>query len=86
MQVGAYSKAKMEIFDKFEFKFPVKELTHNKLYKYISGLEKVACNIETLRQEIVTTGVPDAFVVAYYKGERILMNEAKYLLSTVAND
>ena len=86
VQVGAYSKAKMEIFDKFEFKFPVKELTHNKLYKYISGLEKVACNIETLRQEIVTTGVPDAFVVAYYKGERILMNEAKYLLSTVAND
>lgn len=82
VQIGAYSKPKAYIFKDLVVSDPVREVMENNLYKYLNGSFDTARNIEKLRQEIVTKGVSDAFVVAYYKGSRILMNEAKELLET----
>lgn len=82
VQVGAYSKPKLYLFKDLKVEDPVRESMHNNLYKYLTGTFDTAMEVEKLRQNIVTQGVPDAFVVAYYKGERILMNEAKDLLHT----
>lgn len=84
VQVGAYSKPKLYLFKNLKVANDVKEEVHNNLYKYLTGTFDTAIQVEKLRQSVVTDGVPDAFIVAYFNGSRILMNEARdYLLSTM---
>lgn len=78
VQVGVYSKALSSgTFDYVDMH--VVQLS-NGLYRYNAG--KYTSAIEAAEAKIeIQANIKDAFVVAYYKGERISLNEASRLLN-----
>lgn len=58
----------------------IQEYFHNGMYKYVSGYCKSLSEANALLSEIQALGFKDAFVVAFYNGERITPNEAVKLI------
>jgi N-acetylmuramoyl-L-alanine amidase len=54
---------------------------HNGLYKYTSGHYNTSMDAEHNLKEIKSKGFNDAFIVAFYKNERISVSEAERLIS-----
>jgi hypothetical protein len=52
---------------------------NNSLYRYCSGIYAELNDAVARRDQIRQMGVPDAFVVAYYKGKRIRIDEVAAL-------
>jgi len=50
-------------------------------FKYTAGRETTLEGAKSLLDEVRKKGFPDAFIVAFYKGERITIDEAKNILS-----
>jgi len=59
------------------------ELTPKGYYRFLSGLYNYFNPADAAKNEIARTIVPDAFVVAYYKGSRIGLLQARELEKTV---
>ncbi|MEI6816985.1 MAG: hypothetical protein WCL14_10275 [Bacteroidota bacterium] len=59
------------------------EVTPKGYYRFLSGLYNYFIPANDAKNHIAKTIVPDAFVVAYYKGARIDMNMARNLEKTV---
>ncbi|MCK4638298.1 MAG: N-acetylmuramoyl-L-alanine amidase [Bacteroidales bacterium] len=57
----------------------VRKYFHNGLYKYIIGNEKSLKSANELKKKVKNKGFKDAFVVAFFNGERISMTKAKKL-------
>ncbi len=59
------------------------EVTAKGYYRFLSGLYNYFPPADAAKNNIARTLVPDAFVVAYYKGSRINLNQARELEKTV---
>lgn len=55
---------------------PIEETSDNGVYKYYTGNEQSLSAIKKLQAVAVKKGIPDAFVVPFYHGERISIREA----------
>jgi hypothetical protein len=81
VQIGVYNKPINE-----KEKFPgLNEITSNvspkKQLRYSTGKFSDINSAKTRKNEAVATGISDAFIVAYYQGERITIAQANELIS-----
>lgn len=78
VQVGAFSKpiAKTGVFNIS----PLVTKYVNGLYKYTTGIYKSVQNADGRKMEVRAKGIPDAFVIAYYNGERVTLIEASKII------
>jgi hypothetical protein len=81
VQIGVYNKPINE-----KEKFPgLNEITSNvspkKQLRYSTGKFSDLNSAKTRKNEAVATGISDAFIVAYYQGERITIAQANELIS-----
>ena len=75
VQVGVY-KAPRASFQLMNITPLFEEILNNGLYKYCSGIFMDYKNAVGHKNTVVAKGIPDAFVVAYYKGRKISIDEA----------
>jgi hypothetical protein len=61
---------------------PIYEEKSNIGYKYLTGTYKTYESAKESLNEISKKGFPEAFVTAYYKGEKITLNKAKTMLES----
>jgi hypothetical protein len=61
------------------------ELTDTKKIRYTSGMYTSLQDAVDKRTEARTLGITDAFVTAYYNGQRITLSEADRLLKEKGN-
>lgn len=83
VQIGVYSRDVPHSV-LFNLKPLVTKKTTNDLFRYSTGAYGSIEEAESRRQKIISTGIPDAFVTAYYKGERISIQKAKELIAAGA--
>ena len=81
VQIGVYNKPINE-----KEKFPgLNEITSNvspkKQLRYSTGKFSDLNSAKTRKNEAVATGISDAFIVAYYQGERITIAQANEIIS-----
>ena len=81
VQIGVYNKPIKE-----KEKFPgLNEITSNvspkKQLRYSTGKFSDINSAKTRKNEAVATGISDAFIVAYYQGERITIAQANEIIS-----
>ena len=81
VQIGVYNKPINE-----KEKFPgLNEITSNvspkKQLRYSTGKFSDINSAKTRKNEAVATGISDAFIVAYYQGERITIAQANEIIS-----
>lgn len=78
VQVGVYSKPTS--LDRIYNITPLNsELMENGKIRYTSGVFKTMDEAEGYRKKVVVLGVKDAFIVAYFNGKRIPLEDAIYL-------
>lgn len=83
VQIGVYSRDVPHSV-MFNLKPIVTKKTSNDLYRYSTGAFGSIEEAEIRRQAIIKKGINDAFVTAYYKGERISIAKAKELIASGA--
>ncbi len=62
--------------DKFKGILDIEEMHIDNYYKYFTGSSGKLADVSQLKTEIKQKGVKDAFVVAFYNGERISIKQA----------
>ena len=80
VQVGVYSKP-VKLDNLFNLTELNSELTASKLIRYTSGRYSSPGAAAYRKSEVVSKGVSDAFITAYYNGRRISLDEAAKLQS-----
>ena len=55
----------------------------NNVYKYVTGSFYKSSQAKELQDEVRKKGFKDAFVVAFYKGERITLQQAKEIIMEI---
>ncbi len=78
VQVGVYSKP-VKLDNLFNLTQLNSELTASKLIRYTSGRYSSPGAAAYRKSEVVSKGVSDAFITAYYNGRRISLDEAAKL-------
>jgi tetratricopeptide (TPR) repeat protein len=81
VQIGVYSKD-VEHSVLFNLKPLITKKTSENQFRYSTGTFKTLSEAKVRKGKIVNMGVTDAFVTAYYKGERISIEKAKELMSS----
>ncbi len=78
IQVGVYrtTRSSAQLFNIHPL---FEDQLNNSLYRYCSGIYSELNDAVARRDQIRMMGVPDAFVVAYYKGKRIRIDEVAAL-------
>ncbi len=78
VQVGAFSKpiAKTGTFNIS----PLVTKYVNGLYKYTTGIYKSVQDADGRKNDVRAKGIPDAFVIAYYNGERVSLAQAQQIV------
>ena len=79
VQVGVYNKPASHEQLKFITPLITKRLPNGQM-RYSSGIYNNVEEATVKRQEAISKGITDAFIVAYYKGERITVSQAKKLI------
>jgi N-acetylmuramoyl-L-alanine amidase len=79
VQFASYKKEKTLEFRKFRGLADIKMYKHNDMFKYTTGDFTTLEEASVLKKELVIEGYKDVFVVAFLKGERISLDEAKAL-------
>lgn len=79
VQVGVYSK-KIKAEDIFEIRPLNIERTGSGYYRYTSGQFSSLSEAGSHKQHVISKGISDAFVTAYYQGQRISIDRASALL------
>ena len=74
VQIGTYLKSMKR--DKLFIKIKAQENLVNGTFKYYVGLEKNKNAAENIRNQMLELGFKGAFIVAFYKEERISIKEA----------
>lgn len=85
VQIGVYSREVSSIGLR-NIQPIYSQRTANKLLNYSSGRFNSYESAKLRKLEIIDLGISDAFVVAYYQGERISMEDAKQLAFEQVND
>ncbi len=85
VQVGVYSNP-VTLSNIFDITPLNSDLLPNGLIKYTSGIFDDPQVAEQWKQKIITKGVSDAFVTAYYNGKRIDLNRASQIVATSGNE
>lgn len=83
VQIGVYSRDVPHSV-MFNLKPIITKKTSNNLFRYSTGTFSSIPDAEVRRQKIIDIGVTDAYVTAYYKGERISITRAKELIAAGA--
>jgi hypothetical protein len=81
VQVGVYSKP-VTLASIFEISPLNSDLTPSGYIRYTSGIFDDLAVADQWKTKIQERGVSDAFVTAYYNGERITLSEASIILTT----
>jgi len=76
VQFASYNKPKALTSRRFKGLEKIKEYEHMGLFKYCTGEYGSFAQASAARQEVTRKGFKDAFVVAFYKEERISIKEA----------
>lgn len=79
VQIGTYSNPLNAVDISTEEKILMKNTNDGKI-RYSCGIFHSVKEAQELKTAIVEKGIADAFITAYYKGERILINDAEKLL------
>ncbi|MCF8373531.1 MAG: hypothetical protein K9H64_18065 [Bacteroidales bacterium] len=77
VQIGVYKEAQQA--GRFKGVGPLYYHRADKYYKYYTGIFSTIEEVVSARNRIRLTVIPDAFVVAFYKGEKISISRAKEL-------
>lgn len=81
IQIGVFSRERLESdFDEVTYPLYGQKRNDNK-FVYYSGLFDCRFKAIEKRFEIVNSGIYDAFIVIYYNGEAISMNQSDKLLA-----
>lgn len=85
VQVGVYSKP--TALDRLFNISPLNsELMEGGRIRYTSGTFETVNDANTYRNKMVRMGVPDSFVIAYFNGKRIPIQDALYLANKFGKD
>lgn len=85
VQVGVYSKP--TALDRIFNITPLNsELMEGGRIRYTSGVFSSVNDANAYRNKMVRTGVPDSFVIAYFNGKRIPIQDALYLANKFGDD
>ena len=77
VQIGAYRKPlNVTYFDFLKDVGPIEEIKENGLNKFRLGDYKTLLQTEAVRKNVIEQGVSDAFVIAFFNGLPITMEEA----------
>jgi len=85
VQVGVYSKP-VTSSSVFNISPLNSELTNSGMVKYTSGIFDDPLVAAQWKERVIEKGVSDAFVTAYYNGERVSLNRAAILKSAQGDD
>ncbi|MFH1004026.1 MAG: hypothetical protein V1781_00775 [Bacteroidota bacterium] len=81
VQIGVFSK-EVSAAQLYNISPLNSEHTDNGLFRYTTGRFNDDSKAEILKNSIVTRGIKDAFVTAYYQGKRISLSAAKNLIAS----
>jgi len=80
VQIGVYSKP-VTASALFNVSPVNSQLTPTNKIRYTTGVFNTVAEASSRKSEVLTEGIPDAFVTAYYNGERITVSKAKQILN-----
>ncbi len=83
IQFASYKKEKTLDFRKFRGLDEIKMYEHDGMFKYTTGNKTNLEDAIELKQQLKNKGYKDIFIVAFYKEERISIDEAKTINNTV---
>lgn len=85
VQVGVYNKPVATSQVKNMEPLITKRLANGQI-RYSAGIFRSVESAQPKRQEAIARGIKDAFITAYYKGERISLEEARKLLQELGDN
>jgi len=81
VQIGVYSKP-VTALALFNISPVNSQLTPTNKIRYTTGVFNSVADASSRKTEVLSEGIPDAFVTAYYNGERITVSKAKQILNS----